>query len=32
MNRYDRLVEVEKFNPFHDDRGRFASSSGFSTY
>lgn len=24
--------EILKFNPFHDARGRFASSSGFATY
>lgn len=42
MNKYDEIevVEkgvdeievVEKFNPFHDAAGRFASSNGFKTY
>lgn len=27
-DRYDHIVEVEKFNPYHDSRGRFASASG----
>lgn len=26
------LEDIEKFNPFHDAKGRFASSSGFATY
>lgn len=26
--RYDRLVEIGKFNPYHDERGRFASAPG----
>lgn len=26
------FVEVLKFNPFHDAKGRFASSSGFASY
>lgn len=36
--KYDYIVEVEetgsvkKFNPFHDARGRFASSNGFASY
>ena len=29
---FDQIVEVEKFNPFHDKLGRFASKNGFSTY
>ena len=30
--RFDTIVEVEKFNPFHDARGRFSNKNGFSTY
>lgn len=44
MSRYDdieevkksdqteELVEIEKFNPFHDHAGKFSSSHGFKTY
>lgn len=42
MNQYEHIEEVEKnideievvekFNPFHDARGRFASSNGFASY
>lgn len=42
MNKYDtiieveknidEIVEVEKFNPFHDAAGKFSSSNGFKTY
>lgn len=28
----DEIVEVEKFNPFHDNLGRFSSSNGFASY
>lgn len=28
----DTIIEVEKFNPFHDALGRFASKNGFKTY
>ena len=28
-NRFDEIVEVEKFNPYHDRRGRFATKNGF---
>lgn len=28
----DHIEHVEKFNPFHDHLGRFASSNGFKTY
>lgn len=31
-NRYDKIQEVNKFNPFHDALGRFASSGNFSSY
>lgn len=30
--RYDEIEEIEKFNPFHDARGRFANARGFKTY
>ena len=29
---FDEIVEVNKFNPFHDERGRFANKNGFKTY
>ena len=44
MNRYDHIeeveknidvieeVKVEKFNPFHDSRGRFSNKNGFASY
>ena len=42
MSKYDSIVEVEKnideitevqkFNPFHDARGRFSDKNGFKTY
>lgn len=28
----DQIEVVEKFNPFHDELGRFATSQGFKTY
>ena len=28
----DYIENVEKFNPFHDSRGRFSSSNGMATY
>lgn len=28
----DEITEVEKFNPFHDNLGRFSSSNGFASY
>ena len=28
----DEIVEVEKFNPFHDAAGRFSNKNGFSSY
>lgn len=28
----DHIEHVEKFNPFHDSLGRFATSSGFASY
>ncbi len=26
--RYDHIIEVKKFNPYHDERGRFTSAPG----
>lgn len=31
-NRYDEIEEVEKFNPYHDARGRFATANGFASF
>lgn len=33
-DQYDHIeeVEVEKFNPFHDSRGRFSNKNGFKSY
>lgn len=31
-DRFDVIVEVEKFNPYHDERGRFATSTGYSSF
>lgn len=31
-DRYEEIVEVQKFNPFHDALGGFASADGFKTY
>ncbi len=31
-NDIDEITVVEKFNPFHDGRGRFSSSNGFASY
>lgn len=28
----DEIVEVEKFNPFHDAQGRFSNKNGFASY
>lgn len=28
----DEIVEVEKFNPFHDSAGRFSNKNGFASY
>ena len=30
--RIDEIVEVAKFNPFHDARGRFSNKNGFASY
>lgn len=35
MSKHDEIdviVEVEKFNPFHDSRGRFSDKHGFASY
>ena len=29
---FDEMLDILKFNPFHDARGRFASSNGFASY
>lgn len=31
-NRYDTIEEVEKFNPYHDARGRFATAGNYSSF
>ena len=31
-NRYVEIVEVEKFNPYHDSLGRFSSSNGYASF
>lgn len=31
-NRFDQIEEVEKFNPYHDDRGRFASADSHTSF
>ena len=28
VNKIDRIVEVEKFNPYHDSKGRFTTEGG----
>ena len=32
QERFDQIVEIDKFNPFHDNLGRFANKNGFSSY
>ena len=32
LNRYDVIVEVRKFNPYHDARGRFSTASGAASF
>ena len=32
VERFDTLEEVEKFNPYHDARGRFASANGATSF
>ena len=31
-DRFDVIEEIEKFNPYHDERGRFATSTGYSSF
>lgn len=31
-SRYDIIQHIQKFNPFHDAKGRFANKNGFATY
>lgn len=31
-NRFDEIEEVEKFNPYHDERGRFTTAGGYATF
>lgn len=31
-NRFVEIVEVEKFNPYHDERGRFATADGYASF
>lgn len=31
-NRFVKIVAVEKFNPYHDSLGRFATSSGYASF
>lgn len=30
--RFVQIVEVEKFNPYHDSRGRFATANGYASF
>ncbi len=32
VNKMDHIVEVEKFNPYHDARGRFATADGYASF
>lgn len=31
-DRYDEIEEVEKFNPYHDSRGRFSNAQGAASF
>ena len=31
-NRYDEIEEIEKFNPYHDERGRFSTADGYASF
>ncbi len=31
-DRFDTIQEVEKFNPYHDAKGRFATAQGYSSF
>ena len=32
LDRYDTILEVRKFNPYHDARGRFSTASGAASF
>lgn len=32
MRLFDEIVEIEKFNPYHDSRGRFTTAGGASSF
>ena len=32
MERYDLIIEVNKFNPYHDAKGRFATANGATSF
>lgn len=32
MSRFDYITEVEKFNPYHDSRGRFTTSGNAASF
>ncbi len=31
-DRYDEIEEIEKFNPYHDERGKFATANGYASF
>lgn len=31
-DRFVEIIEVEKFNPYHDERGRFATANGYASF
>ncbi len=31
-DRFDEIVEIEKFNPYHDNRGRFTTAGGAASF
>lgn len=32
VDQFDQLVEIGKFNPYHDAKGRFSTSSGYASF
>lgn len=32
MSRYDTIVEIEKFNPYHDSKGRFSTADAATQF
>ena len=32
MSRYDYLIEIKKFNPYHDSRGRFSTADSAASF